>query len=237
MPKLNEYLGGLLSSFTKAKILSDLQTAQVAEQYAKHHLLKHFSVPRMKIEDVEMTIPIALDQMAETPQTDQKYIDKASVNTLVYREVLSTLGLRTLPKSLSTNLRNFISQETQLLENRIKVNEGESDFKSYSDIVANYINSMEKDLPKLSNKSEEAKRKAAIKSLPNKLQKTLISEVEISRDKIDFQYLNVIVESYKLKDIKSENLIHIKLKISEEGMEWDRSENSDGEVTSKLIPE
>lgn len=237
MPKLNEYLGGLLSSFTKAKILSDLQTAQVAEQYAKHHLLKHFSVPRMKIEDVEMTIPIALDQMEESDQPEPMPIDKSRINTLMYQEVLSTLGLRTLPKTMSTNVRNFISQETQMMEDRIKVNADESVLKSYADIVTKYVISLEKDLPQAANKTEGMKRKMALRALPDKLQKTLLPEIEKEREQTDFQDLNVIVESHKLKDIKSENIIHIKLKISEDGMEWDRSENSDGEVTSKLIPE
>ncbi len=32
-------------------------------------------------------------------------------------------------------------------------------------------------------------------------------------------------------------MIFIKLKISENGMEWSRSENANGEIESKLLPE
>ena len=68
MIKLNDYLGSIVASFTNAKIMSDLQTVKLAEEYAKHDYLKHFSIPRMRIDDVEMTIPIALDEAVRTGQ-------------------------------------------------------------------------------------------------------------------------------------------------------------------------
>ena len=48
---------------------------------------------------------------------------------------------------------------------------------------------------------------------------------------------NSSAEANKLRELKSENLIFIKLKISENGMEWSRSENAKGEIESKLLPE
>ena len=60
MAKLNEYLGSVISSLTNARVMADLQTVKVAEEYAKHDLLQHFSVPRMRVDD-ELTIPIALE--------------------------------------------------------------------------------------------------------------------------------------------------------------------------------
>ena len=59
MPTLNEYLGGIFSSITDARVMADVQTVQVAEQYARHDLLKHFAVPRMRIGDIELTKPVA----------------------------------------------------------------------------------------------------------------------------------------------------------------------------------
>jgi hypothetical protein len=47
----------------------------------------------------------------------------------------------------------------------------------------------------------------------------------------------VIVEAHKLREQKPENMIYIKLKISEEGMEWNKAENQEGKIESKLLPE
>ncbi len=59
MPKLNEYLGGLVSEIVSARKMADLQTVQTAKEYAQDDLLKHFSVPRMKVSSVDLTVPFA----------------------------------------------------------------------------------------------------------------------------------------------------------------------------------
>ena len=61
MADLGEFLGNLVSSISDSRVNSDLHTVRIAKEYAKDELLQHFSVPRMRIENVEMTIPIAID--------------------------------------------------------------------------------------------------------------------------------------------------------------------------------
>jgi hypothetical protein len=45
------------------------------------------------------------------------------------------------------------------------------------------------------------------------------------------------VESDKLREVKPENVIMIKMTLSEQGMEWIKMENNKGEVINKLMPE
>ena len=49
--------------------------------------------------------------------------------------------------------------------------------------------------------------------------------------------LHVIVEADRLREIKPENIITIKMTISEQGMEWINMEDRDGEIVNKLLPE
>jgi hypothetical protein len=49
--------------------------------------------------------------------------------------------------------------------------------------------------------------------------------------------MSVVVEAAKLAEHKPESLIYIKMNVTEEGMEWSRMQNSQGEVVSKLLPE
>ena len=76
MVKLNEYLGSIASSIAEARLVSDLKSLEVAEQFSKHELLKHFSIPRFKAENIELTIPVAI---AETGQDDTTTTYVASV--------------------------------------------------------------------------------------------------------------------------------------------------------------
>jgi len=60
MVKLNEYLGGIASSITEARMIFDLKSLEIAEKFSKHDLLKHFSIPKFRAQSVELIIPITV---------------------------------------------------------------------------------------------------------------------------------------------------------------------------------
>ncbi|MFP4065810.1 MAG: hypothetical protein ACLFS0_09960, partial [Bacteroidales bacterium] len=74
-------------------------------------------------------------------------------------------------------------------------------------------------------------------AIQQKLGQTLTGEIQFREVKKSLEDLNVVAESHLLREEKPENIIYIKVKISEESMEWSRAENSEGGVDSKLLPE
>jgi hypothetical protein len=230
MTKLNEYLGSIVSSITNARVMSDVQSVKVAEEYAKHHLLKHFSVPRMRIEDIELTIPVALDMVNERVERVFEPIDNRKFNSLVYREVLEGAGATRLKADMSNKLRAQIAKLTEELEQSLRMSKDLSYLKKYCE-----------DIIKLQEtflfSDSDVKRKISRSDAAMKLEKTLSAEVKVAQERIVLGDFDVIVESGKLRELKPEHIMHIKLKIREDGMEWDRYENSEGGVESKLIPE
>lgn len=231
MPKLEEYIGSLVSSITNARVMSDIQTVKVAEEYAKHNLLKHFSIPRMRIDDIEMTIPIALDEVNEKTQTEYEPINNTKFNALVYKELVNNMGLPALPSKISQNFRKKIAQHTKTLEQNIRINKNLNSLTTYIHELTAIIGlELEKKLP---NFKLEIKRVDGVE----KLQNILAKEVRIISQKKVIEDLNVIIESHKLREQKPENIIYIKLKISEDGMEWNRTENNEGMIEEKLLPE
>jgi hypothetical protein len=88
----------------------------------------------------------------------------------------------------------------------------------------------------------DAKSKRLIKAnfseleynITNELRSTLIKNQ--SENKV-LESLQVIVEADKLREIKPENIIMIKFTLSEQGMEWIKIEDKDGNFSSKLMPE
>jgi hypothetical protein len=234
MPKLNDYIGSLVSSITNARVMSDIQTVKVAEEYAKHDLLKHFSIPRMRIDDIEMTIPIALDELTEKTETVFEPIDNVRFNSVVYKELMNNLGLTKLPLDISKKLRSRIAEETQQLEQKLRITKDLTVLSSYTKDLTLMILNLEKEIPKI---SEEVIRKRKIEEMPQQLEKVLMQEIKITNQKKNIEDLHVIVEAHKLKEQKPESIIYIKLKISEEGMEWNKAENQEGKIESKLLPE
>ena len=76
---LSDYLGHLLSSVAKARVQSDLETIQIAEQYQNHPLLKHFPVPRVRLPKVELTVPVIMVGTLKSDDEEKK--DQKSEDT------------------------------------------------------------------------------------------------------------------------------------------------------------
>ncbi len=234
MPKLTDYIGSLVSSITNARVMSDIQTVKVAEEYAKHDLLKHFSIPRMRIDDIEMTIPIALDEINEKTVIEYEPIANTKFNTLVYKELVNNMGLSKLPNEVSKNLRAEITKLTQLLEQNIRITKDLSALPGFIKELTVISSEVEKDL---TSTKVDPKRKVDVEAFPKYLEKMLTKEIKIISQKKAIEDLNVIIEAHKLREQKPENIIYIKLKISEDGMEWNRTENNNGVIEEKLLPE
>nr|WP_314840378.1 hypothetical protein [uncultured Flavobacterium sp.] len=234
MIKLNDYLGSIVASFTNAKIMSDLQTVKLAEEYAKHDYLKHFSIPRMRIDDVEMTIPIALDEIENISKPPVIGFDSIKINTLVYSFLLEKFGVLKITKEPTKLLQTETARQVSILEKQIKITNSHDSISGFSkEIVVYYLKIIEKYA--LVNK--EVLAKINIDLIIKDLITVLTREITISKEVEALANLNIVVEANKLRELKSENLIFIKLKISENGMEWSRSENAKGEIESKLLPE
>jgi hypothetical protein len=120
MPNLNEYLGGLFNSIASARVISDLQTAQLAEQYAQHEILRHFSVPRMRIGDVELTIPIAIQGMSERSEPQLSPVGNEEFKSGVYRTIVGSVSLAELPLLASQALNTTLTDLTKTLANNLK---------------------------------------------------------------------------------------------------------------------
>jgi hypothetical protein len=88
MAKLSDFLGRLVSSISDARVNSDMQSVEIAKEYANDELLKHFAVPRMRIDKVEINIPVAIDKLSEGNQEVYKLIDNKRFSSTAYRIIV-----------------------------------------------------------------------------------------------------------------------------------------------------
>jgi len=237
MATLNEYLGTLVSNFSQARVLADLESAKIAELYASDGILKHFSIPRMRIDDVELTIPVAIDELSIKNITKQDLPDPQFIRSSVYTILLQTLERSSLPQELSLNIRKEISDRVEiysqdrnkknleLLLNTLPDSVGKQIDKSV-DFLKNINESVESDRTKLEIKKREASQSIAV---------LLKKEIEKKDIKEEIKNLHVTMESARLKDKNKNNLVFIKMKISEESMEWETMEDADGNIIKKLM--
>lgn len=61
MITLKDYIGKIYKEVNNAKVQSDIETLAIAQEYVANPMLRHFSVPNIRIRDMELTIPVAVD--------------------------------------------------------------------------------------------------------------------------------------------------------------------------------
>ena len=232
MTKLNEIIGSIVSSLADAKMMSDVQTAKIAQAYSEHHLLQHFSVPRMRIDDIELTIPIAVESGYEKVKITYEELDIEQFNSIVYR-ILTSLPLNTLifSATLPQSIQEEISHQTKILESDVKKALNLTPLKSFSRNIVNYY------IDAISGINLDSKERFDRSEISGSLEKQLTEQFKMVREEKTLETLDVIVEAHRLREFRSENIVHIKIKMSESGMEWNIFEDAEGNVKKKLLPE
>lgn len=229
--KLHDYIGGLVNSIQQARVSADLQAVRVAEEYAKHSLLEHFPVPRMRLKDVEMTIPVAINPNQIQNSTNYEPIDNREFNALAYKETLASLGLKSLARAPSQQLRQVIAEQTDELEKAILKDGQTQALRSFAFKVAKIgINLGDTNLT-------EAQKKERTAQISDRLNEQLRPAIKPINTNALLGELDVAIEADILREKPTNSLVNIKLVIQEEGVEWHRLENESGKLTHKLIPE
>lgn len=62
MPRLNEILGAIIADITSARQLADQRTLQLAKQYQSDPLLRHMPVPRLRLPEVTVDLPVVIER-------------------------------------------------------------------------------------------------------------------------------------------------------------------------------
>ena len=248
MANLQDYLGTLVASVNQARVLADIESASIAEQYAQHHLLKHFSIPRMKMQNVEFTIPVAIEEVETSEPTDYQPIDNKTFVSQAYNELINVYQVQSFDRTSSVQIRKELFKEADELERRLKSGVNiDIALKDFSDKVA--MKALEIKTPTVVKKPISGA--IASKDADSAEQSTTLTREEVSRKIIsrmqpsiqpremqrNIENANVIVEANRLKEQKTENMVFIKMTVMEESMEWHTIENEDGESRSKLLPE
>ena len=244
MPTLKDYLGSLIKDINHARVIADVESANIAKMYAEHDILKHFSIPRMKIQDTELTIPVAIDELESFVEKDYKPIDNTIFYAKTYAEIKTIFKVSSFSRELSASLKKSIYLQIDSLEKTIKSGANikislDGFCKNVSDIT---IETMKQDnkgrvIFKEALKYHRINDNQINEKLVIDLAKYLQPEIKSREITGEIENAKVTVESDKLKEKKPESLLYIKMKITEESMEWQTMEDADGNVISKLMVE
>jgi len=225
MPKLGDYIGHLLSEITIARMQADIESVRVAELYADHPLLRTMPVPRFRMPDVEIDVPVVVKELEEAPAGESPngtppIADIRKVFDKVFAAVIKKEGV-TLKATDRKRLKTVLDRRTAALTRpngtAIGIN------RVADDLTANAV----KCLGELIKPEQRAEFLEILKD-------TL--RIELLRITKPSTRLNVLVTTAEIREAgPNEVITHLRLKISEEAFEWTSIETDEGKKDRLVI--
>lgn len=250
---LKDYLATLVNSISKARVEADIKSVMIAKEYSEDKYMKHLSIPRMKIKDVQLDIPIAIHNF---PKKSDGNIDNQDLMSKVYSDVKNYFMIDAIPEDTSYLIRKEIFSHIDKLEkgnlHSIKSEDKEKNIDSFSKKISNkvlelVVKSKDKKiiLKSISEKDPSINISRSQKSKINKLEKDfntflknqLLEYSRKLRKKTKLENIEVIAQPHILKELPENSLVRIKANIIEESLEWSYEDDDGGNIKKRLLPE
>ncbi len=227
MSDLGVLLGALISGVVHARRIADEESAAIAEHYKDNPLLSGMSIPRIRVPEVSIDIPMLIEAQDEG-EADQ-IADADTIRNAVRKELKASLSREGLSMS-EKELKNFDTAFGQQL-NKVAV---PSVYRSPREAV---IRAAEDAYSATVKKKIVADGTLAASS-------RVVSNLRFSASGSALQkvgrspHIGASILTAEVKDKSSHaNVSRLTLTLKEEGLEWSIGQNDDGTMTRKLTPE
>jgi hypothetical protein len=228
MLNLGDYLGHLLSEIAIARMHADLETVRIAELYAAHPLLRSMPVPHVRMPDVDLEIPVLVDDVedlragesargsAAVPDLRKKFDDVLGAH-------LARSGISLAPAD-ATKLTAAL--DSRLLQHDLPAEVSVGVLRLADDLSAAAVKAIEDARPGL-----PAIEPDRVKELKEAARAALL---QVPRPP---PRVRVLVTSSQIREsATADNLTKLRVKISEQGVEW-TTMGIGADRQDKLVPE
>jgi hypothetical protein len=210
MAKLDDYISGLVSSVARARYSADIQVAEVARLYKDDDVLKCFAVPHMRIGDIEIDLPYALD--SHTPVQEVLSCDTELMCTRIEQAFYDSYEGVEVPfegsPKVTQDIQTYVDEISPNIESLgFEYIESNSFQSSLRDTVETWCgHCTEVEIP------DEMMHLSAV----YKITEAIRSAVTVTTT----GGMQVIAEANQLQSYDSKAITHVKIKIHEDGMVW-----------------
>ncbi len=229
MITLKDYIGNIQKEITNARVQADLETLLIAKEYANNPLLKHFSVPNIRMKDVELNIPVAIDRVNATPVNKLTLEGANNVYIKSFQKAYTYFNATNPEIPREINLQ--VEEKTRALAERFiaEINNPRARIDIPGLIESYAIRYAETTFPFV-------EKTTRLEPYQNYIVPVIKNDFE--KDETSIEDIPVIVETLRLKEINDrENMITIKMNIRDDAMEWSTETNEDGSTSQVLIYE
>lgn len=223
MTYLGDYIGHILGELTIARAQADGETVRLAEFYADHELLKHFPVPRLRLQDIQLEIPVLVLDITDSaggsgPRGGPNSADTALVFDGIVDKHLAPLDLT---ENKRNQVRGALARQYQLLSKR------ENMGLDAGGLAERLTKTLIRELKALD--VPEDKRNTVRDSVRAE------AKMELQLKAVDPARIGIGIKTSEIRDASPDSVLRISIKIVEEAVEWSVLDQDKG--ISVLTPE
>jgi len=232
MADLGQLLGTLLASLAHARRIADEETAAIAERYKDHPLLEGLSLPRIRVPELVLEMPMLIQShdegMANIPEDTD----------IIVEDVVEELEASALREGVSLQAANIELFKEDLAREINKLSPSSSDVVSFPREVV--IRAVDKSFTTLVKRELAAN----MQSISPGQAKNISTDIRTKASQVALKEVGsppTIEASIITAEVKDEagagNVSRLRIVMREEGLEWSVSQNEDGSITQALTPE
>lgn len=252
MPNLGDFLGHILSEVTMARVQADLEAVTLATYYhaatppvertdgdggangngtaaLRAKLLRAMPVPRFRMPNVEITVPVCVSDMEEPesfPASRERQLDAEEAGKLFIKTMTDDLA----SAQIVLNAQQ-LGRVKRAITARVTALKTSPHAESLVEMATEFSNAANREIARL-GLTEQAKMKAA--SLAEQFRKS--SSLAFQRASSPPR-LRVQVLTSEMADKPQGTLAYMKLTLTEEAYEWTTVPKPDGTLEDRLVRE
>ena len=218
-------MGSIMVGLIQARRVADEQTAALAEYYKDHPLLEGLSVPRIRIPELTIDVPMLID--GHSGGSAGEIADSGSIAKSVGQQLSDsskTANLKLDPTVSKAFADNVKADVESLRTSNVAVTK-EAVSRTIQDSLARSLDAAKINL-------DPAVRTQLIQDVRAKAADVALSKAPV------MPTLSANINTADVKDkAGSGNVVRLTITLKEEGLEWSTSATTDGGVKRTLQPE
>lgn len=249
MADLGELVGTLLASLAHARRMADEETAAIAEYYKSNPLLEGMSVPRIRVPELSLELPILIESIeegeADQPREINPIVDhlKETLNRSAGKDGIAvrSASYREFRAAFEKHLRRQLERMSPAASVDAKRFPPEAVARAADEAFMR------------ARRDEERARVRAARDPDVELEPLVFTAEQVSEARADIRRaandvalksegtrprINAEIMTAHVKErADAGSVARLKIVMREEGLEWTISESGEGAITKTLTPE
>lgn len=215
MSELSDVLGALMVSLVHAQRIADEETAAVAEYYKDHPLLEGLSLPRIRVPELTIDMPITIDEHKEATNAEME--SPTEIHRALNAQLKQTLDDENVLSKTQTFMSNFDKEAIRALK-EVAEKDRQGVVKFSREMVVRSLDQALQTALKKSNADKEltADQKNRIRSQ----MRHRVSDVSLKSVSMPSSLTTTVTSDAVKENANAISSTRLKITLREEGLEW-----------------